>query len=308
MSTSGSIDFIQNRNQLITTAYALINVYQPDDTIPSVDMQYGSTLLNMMVKSWESQDIHLWTKTEATLFLELNQAQYTFPGANATNSYVETTLSADEASGQTTLSVTSSSGMSVNDNIGIILDSGELQWTTISVIPNSTSVTVADALTDDASSGNNVYTYTTAIDRPLRILSCRRNSDDDQDTPMFNYAYEDYFNLPNKTSSGIPTTWTYNPQRSTGILYIWPTPSDLTDKVNFTYLRSIQDLDQAINDPDFPQEWLEVITYQLAVRLSHRYGKRNQIRSLKEDADVMLASLLAYDNEPASIYLQPSRY
>jgi hypothetical protein len=308
MTTSGSINFNQTRNDIIITAYALINVYQPDDVIPSVDTQYAGTLLNMMVKGWESQDIHLWTKTEATLFLALNETQYTFPGARATASYVQTTLSGDEASGQTTLSVTSSEDMTVNDNIGIVLDSGELEWSTISAIPDSTSVTIADALSGDAAEDNNVYVYTTAIDRPLRILSCRRNSDADQDTPMFNYAYDDYFALPNKTSQGIPTTWTYNPQRSTGILYIWPTAIDVTDTIKFSYIRSIQDFDQAIDDPDFQQEWIETIAYQLAVRLSHRYGKRNQIKGLKEDADMMLANLLAYDNEPVSINFQPSRY
>lgn len=309
MSTSGTINFNQNRDGIIITAFALINVYQPTDAIDPADMEYASILLNMMVKSWESQDIHLWTKTEATLFLTLNQAQYTFPGAQATNSYTPTTLSTAASMGQTALAVVSSAGMSVGDNIGIVLEAGTLFWTTISAIPDLVSVSLSDALPSAAAAGNNVYVYTTAIQRPLRIFSCRRSSNADQDTPMFQYAYQDYFNLPNKTtSSGIPTTWTYNPQRSTGILYIWPVPSDVTDRISFTYARALQDFDQSIDNPDFPTEWIETITFQLAVRLSHRYGKRNKIKDLKDDADDMLAKLLAYDNEPASINFQPSRY
>lgn len=307
MSTSGEIDFNMTRDDIIKTAFAHLNVYKPNDSVPSADMQFANKLLNMMIKAWQQKDIHLWTKTEATLFLTLSQAAYTFPGARATESYVETELSADEASGQTILSVESSAGMTVADKIGVQLDSGALHWTTISAIPDSTSVTLASALTDTAAEGNVIYVYTNVIDRPMRIFSCRRNNSG-QDTPMFQYSYQDYFNLPNKTSQGIPTSWTYNPQRSTGILYIWPTPISVLDVVKFSYARSLQDLDTALNDPDFPTEWLEAITYQLAVRLSHRYGRRKAAQALKDDADQMLSDVIFYDNEPASIMLQPSRY
>lgn len=310
MATSGSVDFNQTRNEIITDAFALLNVYAPSDTIKSDDMQFASNQLNKMIKAWQAQGIHLWKKKEATLFLALNQSTYTLSptGDNATQSYVETTISADEATGQTTLSITSSSGMSVNDYIGIVLDSGDLQWTTISSIPTATSVVIAAALTDDASEDNAVYSYTTKINRPLAIYSARRNSVANQDTPMFKYAYEEYFDLPNKTAPGIPTTYTYNPQLNAGLLYVWPAAEDVSDKIKFTYYDPIEDFDSAADTPDFPAEWLEVLTYQLAVRMSHRYGKRALIRDLKNDADFMLQNLLDWDNEEASIYFQPAKY
>lgn len=309
MATSGSISYNENMAQIIGDAYALINVFQPDEPIPNSDYQYAVRQLNRMVKHWQTQDIHIWTKSEATLFLTLNQGEYTFPGARATESYVETELSADEASGQTTLSVTSSSGMTVNDQIGILLDSGALFWSTISAIPNSTSVTIASALTGDAASGNVVYSYTTAINRPLRILSGRRNSDNEQDTPLFYYAYQDYQNLPNKTTAQGPTTTiSYKPLRVTGILYLWPVPTDLTDKIKFTYIRALEDMEAALNEPDFPTEWLMPISMQLAVLLSHRVGRRANIDRLKMEADLALEAVKSYDNEPASLYFQPAMY
>lgn len=310
MATSGSSNFNLARDQIITIAFQHINVYNEGDTIAAADMTFASNLLNMMMKSWQTGQPRLWTKTEAKLFLQLGQTEYELSstGDNATSNYVNTTLSADEASGQTIISLTSSTGMTVADNIGIILDDGTVQWTTISSIPDSTSVVIAAALTDDATSGNIVYSYTTKIDRPLQVFSCRRNSSADQDTPMFMYSYDEYFNLPNKTSTGTPTSATYNPQLNNGILYIWPSPISTTDTINITFARPIQDMDIATNNPDFPQEWLEVLAMQLAVKLSYRYGKRREVAELKNDADILLDQLSNWDNELASIYFQPAQY
>lgn len=310
MTVSGTVNFNLTRDEIIKDAFYYLNAYTPADTIPAHDIVYAANQLNKMVKAWEAKSIHLWTKTEATLFLALNQAAYTLTptGANATESYVSTTIGADEAAGQTTLTLTSTSGMTANDYIGIVLDSGDFQWTTISSITNATTLVVASALTGAASSGNAVYAYTTKINRPLQIYSARRNSSIDQDTPLWPYTYKEYFDLPNKTSPGIPTSFTYNPQRDTGILYIWPVPSEVSDKIKFTFARPLQDFDIASNTPDFPQEWLEVLSMQLAVRLSPRFGKRNSITAFKNDADMALQDLLSWDNEDASIYIQPAYY
>ena len=53
-----------------------------------------------------------------------------------------TTLDADEAASQTVLSVTSTSGFANSDNIGIELDDGTRQWTTISSFVADDTVTV----------------------------------------------------------------------------------------------------------------------------------------------------------------------
>lgn len=310
MTTSGITNFSLNRREIIEGAFELLNIYQPGEEVEQDDMQYGSKMLNGMVKAWEAQEIHLWTKTEAVLFPALNQPSYTFPTANATESYVETTLSSNEIAGQTTLSIVSSTGMLISDYIGIQLDDGTLQWTTISSIPDSASVIVAAPLTSAAAEGNIVVAYTTKIGRPLQIYSARRNTyANNIDTPLTPYAYQEYFDLPNKNSpGGYPSCWMYNPQRDTGIFYLWQAPSLVTDKIRFTYARSLQIFSTATNTSDFPQEWIEVLQFQLAIRLSHRYGKRQLARDLKNDADAMLQELLFWDSEQASIYIQPSRY
>lgn len=309
MSTSGNVNLNTTRDEIIGAAFGYLNIYDPAEVIDPNDKVYAANRLNAMIKTWEAQSIHLWAKTEATLFLQINQTQYTLTltGDHATNSYVETTIGADEASGQTTLTLTSTAGMTANDHIGIVLDSGYFQWTTISSITDSTTLVIANALTDSATSGNAVYAYTSKINRPLQVYSCRRYNNG-QDTPLWLYAYSEYFDLPNKANPGIPTSFMYNPQRNTGLLYIWPAPEEVSDLIKFSYARPLDIFTTATDEPDFPQEWIEVLGMQLAVRISYRYGRRNQVQALKNDADMMLQNLLDWDNEDASIYLQPARY
>lgn len=69
---------------------------------------------------------------------------------------LSTTLSGAEASGQTTLSMTSITGIASGDIVGIYLDSGATHWTTVNGSPSGGTIVVTDALPSDAASGNRV--------------------------------------------------------------------------------------------------------------------------------------------------------
>lgn len=73
--------------------------------------------------------------------------------------YAETTLSADEVSGETELSVTSNTGFSSGDSITIFLDNDETHLSTISSVGSGT-VTISTALPSKASSGKKVIVDT----------------------------------------------------------------------------------------------------------------------------------------------------
>lgn len=148
-------------------------------------------------------------------------------------------------------------------------------------------------------------------ERPLRILSMRFRDSNSRDLPMERMSREEYFDLPVKSSSSsAPTQFYYDPGRAIGTLYIWPTlASGTTGSVRFTYERPIEDLDANTDDFDLPQEWLETISYNLAVRLAPRYGaaKGENFAEIKNAAVGLKARLDAWDDEPASIYRQPAR-
>ena len=314
MTTSGSINFNQTRDEIIYDALSMIRVVEFGESLSIDDINLGTRVLNRLVKSWQQQGVHLWKKKEATLFLAKDTNSYLLGGSSgthATESYVSTALSADAAIGVTTLTVTSTTGMSTNDFIGVVLDDNTLFWATVNTVISSTSVSINNALLVAASSGNYIFSYTTKITRPLFILAARRFLvSSNQEIPMIVYSHEEYYELPNKTSSGASTTVNYDPQLGSGIFKLWQTPSNIANLIKFTYGKSIEDFDSLSDYSDFPQEWLEAIVLNLATKLAYHYGKATapDFQSLKQDAAMELERAKTFDSEPGSVFFQPTQY
>jgi len=77
MATSGSINFTLTRDEIIQEALEQIGAIGIGDTISNSDITTCSRTLNLMVKAWEAQGIHLWTVTTQTVTLVEDQASYT---------------------------------------------------------------------------------------------------------------------------------------------------------------------------------------------------------------------------------------
>lgn len=307
MATSGSVDFSMNRNEIIADVLETLNVKSPNEAIKAADLVSCTRKLNMMVKSWMKQGIHLWAMSEATLFLTTGTATYSLgaTGTNCTNTYVHTTLSTAEALGSTSLGITSATGMSASDNIGIVLDDGTIHWTTIVGAPGTTT-TIALGLASAAAAGNVVFAYTTKINRPLRIISAYRRDINNADIPVEIISRTDYADLSNKLTTGKAVQVFYNPQLTNGILSVWPAPDSATDVIRFWYERPLEDFDAATDNPDFPIEWAEALCAGLAYRMAKTYGlTATEINGLKEDAILMLDTALGFDKEDVSVTFQP---
>ena len=309
MATSGSTNFAVTRTQILRAAALKIHAIDGNETMGS-DMESDFNIaLNAMVKRWSAKGIRVWAVREATLFPAVDQIKYALAtgGADhATETYYATTLSAAEAASQTTLSVTSTTNMTVADNIGIVLDSGVLFWTTISS-KTSTTVTVATGITTAAASGNAVFNYTTKMVRPLKIVDVRRyNIAAATDTPINITARLDYQAIPDKTATGNLNQIFYDPQLSTGYLYLWQPQSTITDLLKFTWHKPIEDFDAAGDNPDLPQEWVDTLIFNLAVVMAPEFDvgmdKFNQVRSLAAE---FLDDVSGFDREAESIFFQP---
>ena len=73
MATSGTTTFTSTQNDIISDALSEINVIGEDEVPSNYDLKLSTRILNRMVKAWELQGIHLWTKTTALVFLQKNQ-------------------------------------------------------------------------------------------------------------------------------------------------------------------------------------------------------------------------------------------
>jgi hypothetical protein len=305
MAVSGSKNFSITRSSIIEAALRKVGVYDQGEAVSGDETAAASFALNLMVKEWVVDGADIFLRTESTLFLQPDTQTYNLSTDHITDSYVETTLSAAEASGQTVISVTSSTGMTAADNVGIKMDDNTIHWTTIVSVDSATQITITTATDDDAASGNKVYAYTTKSDRPQKLLYAFRSDKNGFDTEVNIIGSNEYFRQSNKTSDGPPVEVWYNPQgnQSAGKLHVWPDNGGANwDKLVLIAQHLPDDFDASSDNADFPIEWGNALVWGLAAELGSEYGIPNvEQQKLWAIAQDKLDKVLNYDQENASV-------
>lgn len=309
MAVSGTNTFNQVRNEIIKKAYRRIGVLSQENELTAFQIQEGSDILNIMIKAWLSQPIALWKQSYGTLFLDPDVYEYILNGsnANATEDYDETTLSADVNSGATSITVEDTTGFVVGYFIGIMQDDNSLHWTTITNIVGST-ITINNALTEDAAEGNEVIVYETKINRPENIINAQCKISSTLEIPMALVSRDTYDAINIKTLNTIPTQLYYNKQLSFGEIKIFGNPFNSSYRINFTFQKQYFDMTNATTDFDFPNEWFEPLYLNLAVRLIGFNAIKDQefIANLKQEAAEALALVKGFDDENTSFWSVPA--
>lgn len=311
MATSGSVDFTLTAGDIVEQAFGKIGVKVAEQALEASEMQDGLNAINLMFKTWQAQGLHLWSKTEGVLFLDKGKADYllgpTGDKATTLDDFVGTTTTAALVTTDVIVPVTSTAGMTTGDIAGIQLDDGTRQWTTITV-DSAVQVTLAVGVTSASALGSTLFTYTSIIDRPLRVIGARRSTfSSGTDIQLYQFSRFDYFNQNNKLSQGTVVNYYHSPQLGNSRFYVWQTASSVNDLVKFTFERAIEDVDDKDNNVDFPAEWLEAIVYNLAARLADDYdAPLSKVQTVISKASIMLENLEGWDEEPDSINIQPS--
>ena len=289
-------------------------------------------MLNMFLKTLQTKGIQLWERKYAVIFPQESQGLFVLgsPGPAGDHAclstplnggFIQTTLSAAAASGASTISVTTVTGqlsttgntavsITTAYNIGVELDSGDVQWTTVNGAPSGTTVTLTATLTGAAASGNYVFCYQTKLYRPLRVTGAFiRDIAGNTDTPIsVAMSKQEYNNTGSKGTTGTPIQVYYDQQSNTGHLYVRPEFYDANKLLFIEFQKPIEDLAAASEDFDLPQEWAEALMWNLAWRMAPEYevpmAKYNQ---LKEMAVYTLDQLTGWDQETASLFIQPGQ-
>lgn len=308
-TTSGTATFNYNRNQICTAALRKIGAIASGETPDAQTIQDCSDQLNIMVKALNATGLHIWTESEAILFLQPGQFQYTLgtgsPDSCADTSFSSTTLGASYGLGASSISVLSTTGFGASFNVGIVLDSGSIYWTTQNGAASGLTINLTGSLPSSATGGNAVYVYQSNIIRPLRVVSGRRFVFSSSiETQMIQMARIDYRNQPNKSSPGTITNWFYDPRggaNTQGQIFLWTAPTDVTTCFKFTYWRPVQDFTTAANIPDLPQEWLDALIWNLALKMAPEYDcSANRYTIIKDQASSSLDNVMGWDREPES--------
>lgn len=310
MPTSGSINLTATRDDIITEALELLGVLAEGDSPTAAQLTSCARTFNFMVKAYQADGLNLFALQQVYLFLQAGQSAYSLIDSTTdhyTASFVETTTSAASASGATTLTVTSITGMSSTNTIGVYQDDGAMHWTTINGAPSGSTVTLTAALTAAVSSGAVVYVYASKAKRPMRIQEAVVHSyASGNDTPITNGSREEYFNLSQKHTDGQVNSIYYDPQVTAPKLWVWPQSDDERDYLKLYIQRTLEDLDAAGDLVDYPQEWFLFLSYNLALLLGPKYGKPlPALAGVSAIAEREYKRVKDFDAEPGSVFLAP---
>jgi hypothetical protein len=313
MATSGSSNFDSTRDEIIEAAGFICGALRQNESMGDAMHRRFQHALNGMVKNWQASGIHVWTVAEGVLVPAVSQRAYQLAASGTDHAalasdFFQTELSASEAAGQTILSVDDPSDIAVSDNVGVVLDDGTVHWAVASAVGASTVTINGVGLADSAAAGNAVFSYTTKLVRPLKVVHARRyNYVSEQDTPLVIYGRTDYLDIPNKNSTGDINGIFYDKKARVGEMNLWQVPASITDLVHFTFWRPIEDFDSAGDNPDLPVEWVLAIEHNLALAMTSQYGVGPQRRAMIEaDAARYLNPLVdGFDRDDESIQFAP---
>lgn len=312
MATSGSIDFSVSRDDIIKAAYRMVLV--DEDFSPSTNQTANAAiLLNSIVKSWTATiGVPLWALDSAVVLpvTGTNSISFGASGGHVTESYVSTTLTADSAVNDTTIDVSSATGIANTYAIGVELDNGDMHWTTVNGAPSGTTVTLTTGVTSAATTGNRVYCYQTKAPRALRIThAVAREVSSSIDVPVRIVTSHEWLDYTNKSSeANYPLAISYVPLLDNGQVRVWPRWSSGDYILVLQYHRPLEDFDASGDTPDFPQEYYLPLIYALAVSLAPTYNmEANKFALLKREAKEWLEKVSDNDYEEGSIYFQPNR-
>jgi len=307
MATSGTRVLTRTRDEIIHGAYRLLGLEKPGGTVPHPEMMnWGADALNEMILAWQSDGLGLWLDSDATLYMQKGTASYDIgpSGDHCTLSAVETTVDGAVDSGESAIDVDSITGISNEDYIGVELDSGSFQFTTVNGTPSGSTITLTDALTDDVNDAAFVFAYTNKVARPLEIGDIRYVQPDDTELQLGDpISRNEYMGFADKTSTGSPHKVYYHPVLTNGKIYVWQPPDDVEKRLKFTVKLPIEVFTASTDNPAFPQEWYEPLRYSLAERLGLEHYELINPRRLvhiKEDAIQYREKAFGRDTEKTS--------
>ncbi|HUW45972.1 MAG TPA: hypothetical protein VMW50_09290 [Dehalococcoidia bacterium] len=134
--------------------------------------------------------------------------------------------------------------------------------------------------------------------------------DTPNEIPMYKLNRNDYANLPDKVSTGRPTQFWYDKQRTQPQIELWPSPqfqftfSQITGFVQ----RQLQDVGTMADELEVPDRWYLAMVCNLAAELGRELKEVEEIiiPRLDLDAEKYLADAWTGETDDSEVYLRPA--
>jgi len=296
MTTSAVWTYSVTASDIITSALEDIEVIANGQTADANDVTTALRTLNLLVKQWQGKSdkfpgLKIWTRQRIAIPFVQNQSRYLIGpasgddrsgvqvGSSAVATFKNATLTNAKTASATSVVLNSTSGMTAADNIGFVLADGTLGWTTISnVNVDGVTLTLPANSLGEANAGAVVFSYT---NKSQRFVECeaallRDYSSPAQPIDMPLEIYTDvgqFENITQKQAAGDPTAILIEPQRlNTAVTTNFAT-ANVYKGLRLTVIYPAEDYTTTANDIAYPQEYFAALEWELARRLSPKFGK-----------------------------------
>ena len=269
MSTPGStFDFTVTRDKLITLAFIEVNLLEMGGTLEPERLAWGTDRLNIILKRLEAEKKHIWTIGPTPSTLTLVGDTFTYTSSNGLPTNIKRLVSVEyrDASG-TDASVTivrTEDFVKIRDKFQIgpprtvyLSEHRDVGSQTLYVWPSLSSVNTASEVTGEGDSLN----YTCIRSHQAADLNRPNNG-------------ADHLLYWEQTGSGA-SAWV------TGTNYV------AAQHLRLWFERPLFDFNSATDNPDVPQEWIEVLLFELSQACLNPAGvdleERLYFQRVKED-------------------------
>jgi len=174
--------------------------------------------------------------------------------------------------------------------------------TTKYILGGASSVTMYDSLAPS----------TAITDKPLKVIQgWYRNtqSTPDIDTPVLLVSKQEYSLLGSKFSTGSSNTVFYDVKTTYGVLYVYLTPDTSTatnTQLHLIAQMQLKDITTALDTPDFPNEWMNCLIWNLADQLALEYGvPMNARQEIATRSRLYREDMSNWDVEAYSTFFSP---
>ena len=148
-------------------------------------------------------------------------------------------------------------------------------------------------------------------DKPLKVIQAwYRNTTTTPsiDTPLQLLSKQEYNILGSKQSTGVSNSVFYDVKQNNGILYVYLTPDAYTAanlELHLVAQLPMNDLNRGQDVPDFPNEWMNTLIWNLADQLAIEYSvPANHRAEIAARALTYRNQLTDWDVEPTSTFFQ----
>jgi hypothetical protein len=149
--------------------------------------------------------------------------------------------------------------------------------------------------------GTTSYTLASDILDIQNVVLRRSNVD----TTMHRLGQSEYQKRPNKSTQGRPSQY-WLERLSTPVLYVYPTPENSTDTIEFYAMERIEDVGDSQKTLDIPSRYAQTIVSGLAYWLAVKKAPE-RIAVMKTIYDEDLRFAMDEDRERVSLKLHPAR-